>query len=67
MISEGKKAKKYKGERNWPAVIVAAVILAAGIMWTELEIKAAEESRYIASWSITVNQNIEWTWAGKGQ
>lgn len=66
MISKGMEAKKHSRKAYWPAIIIAAAILAAGIAWTEIEIKAAEEQRYIASWPITVNKNIEWTWAGKG-
>ena len=66
-MSRGKReARDNFITENWAAIIIAAVILAAGIIWTELEERAAEEARYIDSWQITENRNIEWTWAGRG-
>lgn len=46
--------------------VFAVVAIAAGIVWTEIERKQAEEARYIDSWPITVNQHVELGWAGKG-
>ena len=47
-------------------VIFAAIVLTVGIAWIEIEARRAEANAYIDSWPITINRNIELTWAGKG-
>lgn len=54
------------GKANVIAMIVFFIIaVGGGIAWMEIEAREAERAQYIDSWPITMNQNIEWTWAGK--
>ena len=54
------------GRANAIAMVIFFVLsLTVGMVWIEIEARKAEADQYIASWLITTNQHIEWTWAGK--
>lgn len=69
-IKKGRKITRIidllGGRANAIAMMIFFVLsLAVGMVWIEIEARKAEADQYIASWPITTNQYIEWTWAGK--
>ena len=58
--------EKLGGKINCIAMaIFAAVAITAGILWMDAEDAKARDAQYFDSWPITMNQYIEWEWAGK--
>lgn len=48
-------------------IIFSVVVLTVGIIWIEIDARKKSDAQWLDSWDITINRNIEWSWAGKEQ
>lgn len=63
-----KATREISDKANRIAMIIfSVVVLTVGIIWIEIDARKKSEAQWLDSWDITINRNIEWSWAGKEQ
>ena len=63
-----KATREISDKANRIAMIIfSVVVLTVGIIWIDADARKKSEAQWLDSWDITINRNIEWSWAGKEQ